>query len=103
MAAVTAGVVATEVALPGAASASTGRTAPPASVDKIGADVGGTTAPDFGPNVFVFDASTPAADIQARFDALFAEQASNQFGTSRYAVLFKPGAYNVDANLGYYT
>ncbi|HKE67118.1 MAG TPA: adenylyl cyclase, partial [Micromonosporaceae bacterium] len=47
--------------------------------------------------------STPAADIQARFDALFAEQASNQFGTSRYAVLFKPGAYNVDANLGYYT
>jgi hypothetical protein len=34
---------------------------------------------------------------------MFAEQASNQFGTSRYAVLFKPGAYNVDANLGYYT
>ncbi|HEU0237690.1 MAG TPA: adenylyl cyclase [Micromonosporaceae bacterium] len=103
MAAVTAGVVAAEVALPGAASASTGRTALPASVDKIGADVGGTTAPDFGPNVFVFDASTPAADIQARFDALFAEQASSQFGTGRYAVLFKPGAYNVDANLGYYT
>jgi hypothetical protein len=28
---------------------------------------------------------------------------SNQFGTQRYAFLFKPGQYTVDAQLGYYT
>jgi hypothetical protein len=59
--------------------------------------------PDFGPNVFVFDAETPAADIQARFDALFARQEHNEMGTDRFAVLLKPGAYHVVAKLGYYT
>jgi hypothetical protein len=59
--------------------------------------------PDFGPNVFVFDGDTPAADIQATFDELFQKQQSNEMGTDRYAVLFKPGAYNVVAKLGYYT
>jgi hypothetical protein len=63
----------------------------------------GRRQPDFGPNVFVFDATTPAADIQAKFDDLFAKQKDNQMGTDRYAVLFKPGAYNVVAKLGYYT
>ncbi|MDR7279792.1 adenylyl cyclase [Catenuloplanes atrovinosus] len=60
-------------------------------------------APDFGPNVFIYDPSTPAAEIQARFDTLFAEQERNEMGTSRYAVLLKPGAYQLDARLGYYT
>jgi hypothetical protein len=63
----------------------------------------GRKEPDFGPNVFVFDAATPAADIQAKFDELFEKQKSNEMGTARYAVLFKPGAYNVVAKLGYYT
>ena len=57
--------------------------------------------PDFGPNVFVFDPSSPG--IQAKFDELFAKQQNNEMGTDRYAVLFKPGAYNVVAKLGYYT
>ena len=61
------------------------------------------THPDFGPNVFVYDPTTPVADIQAKLDALFTAQADNQFGTSRFAVFFKPGTYAVDANLGYYT
>jgi hypothetical protein len=65
------------------------------------ADRGGE--PDFGPNVFVYDPSTPAAQIQARFDALFAQQEHNEMGTNRYAVLFKPGRYDVNAKLGYYT
>jgi hypothetical protein len=59
--------------------------------------------PDFGPNVFVYDPSTPAAQIQAKLDELFARQEHNEMGLNRYAVLFKPGRYDVDAKLGYYT
>ncbi|GLW06481.1 coagulation factor 5/8 type [Microtetraspora sp. NBRC 13810] len=65
------------------------------------ADHGGE--PDFGPNVFVYDPETPAAEIQAKFDQLFAQQEENEMGTNRYAVLFKPGQYDVNARLGYYT
>ena len=96
-----ASVAATEIALPGVANAATGATTS-ATTSAIPA-AGHSSAPDFGPNVLIYDPSTPIADIQAKFDALFAAQADNQFGTERYAVLFKPGAYNVDANLGYYT
>ena len=63
----------------------------------------GRKQPDFGPNVFVFDPATPAADVQAKFDELFEKQKNNQMGSDRYAVLFKPGAYKVVAKLGYYT
>jgi hypothetical protein len=59
--------------------------------------------PDLGPNVFVFDPSTPQATIQNRLDTIFAQQERAQFGSGRYAVLFKPGSYTVDANVGYYT
>ncbi|MFJ1754985.1 RICIN domain-containing protein [Kitasatospora sp. NPDC088134] len=59
--------------------------------------------PDFGPNVTVFDPSTPAATIQAKLNAVFAQQESNQFGAQRQALLFKPGSYSVDANVGFYT
>ena len=58
--------------------------------------------PDFGPNVFIYDPATPAATIQAKLDALHDRQADAQFSDNRYAVLFKPGQYNVNANLGYY-
>ncbi|MFJ6200202.1 adenylyl cyclase [Micromonospora sp. NPDC092111] len=59
--------------------------------------------PDFGPNVFVYGPGTPAAEIQSTFDRLFARQERNEMGTDRYAVLLKPGRYEVDARLGYYT
>src|SRR5688572_4327057 len=59
--------------------------------------------PDLGPNVFVYDQSTPTAQIQAKLDELFARQERNEMGTDRYAVLFKPGRYDVNATLGYYT
>jgi hypothetical protein len=59
--------------------------------------------PDFGPNVFIYDPSTPVAEIQAKLDALATQQDSNEMGTDRYAVLFKPGTYDVNARLGYYT
>jgi hypothetical protein len=59
--------------------------------------------PDFGPNVRIFDPSTPTATIQATLDSIFAAQESSQFGAARYAVLFKPGTYDVDARVGFYT
>src|SRR3981081_4255929 len=59
--------------------------------------------PDFGPNVTIFDPATPAATIQSRLDTIFSSQESSEFGERRFAVLFKPGAYNVDARIGFYT
>ncbi|MEU6387736.1 coagulation factor 5/8 type domain-containing protein [Streptomyces sp. NPDC046939] len=57
---------------------------------------------DLGPNVIVFDPSTPG--IQARLDEIFKQQESAQFGAGRYALLFKPGTYNgLNAQLGFYT
>lgn len=59
--------------------------------------------PDFGPNVLLFDPSQPASEIQSRLDAVFAQQERNQFGSGRYALLFKPGRYDADVNVGFYT
>lgn len=57
---------------------------------------------DLGPNVLVFDPST--AGIQAKLDEVFKQQESAQFGTGRYALLFKPGTYHgLNAQLGFYT
>ncbi|MFJ6567881.1 RICIN domain-containing protein [Streptomyces sp. NPDC091292] len=59
--------------------------------------------PDLGPNVSVFDPSMSSATIQSRLNQVFGQQETNQFGAQRYALLFKPGSYNVDANVGFYT
>jgi hypothetical protein len=62
--------------------------------------------PDLGPNVHVFDPSTPVATIQAALDAAFDAQLLSptaEFGPQRVAFLFKPGRYAVTARLGYYT
>jgi F5/8 type C domain len=56
-----------------------------------------------GSNVLVFDTSMSTASIQSQLDAVFAKQESNQFGTDRYELLFKPGSYSVNANVGFYT
>jgi hypothetical protein len=77
----------------------------------IGAAAGGPPPPgppDFGPNVVVFDPSMPTSQIQATIDAITAQQVDNEFGTQRYALLFKPGTYGTVANpltfqVGYYT
>ncbi|WP_344419215.1 coagulation factor 5/8 type domain-containing protein [Amycolatopsis minnesotensis] len=45
----------------------------------------------------------PASRIQDELDSVFACQESNQFGGERFALLFKPGAYDADANVGFYT
>jgi hypothetical protein len=59
----------------------------------------------FGPNVLVFDPTMAMTDIQAKIDAVAMTQAppAGQFATTRYALLFKPGAYNLDVNVAYYT
>jgi len=57
---------------------------------------------DLGPDVIVFDPSTPG--IQARLDEVFARQESAQFGTGRCQLLFKPGTYHgLNAQIGFYT
>ncbi|MFG2799712.1 discoidin domain-containing protein [Streptomyces pseudovenezuelae] len=57
---------------------------------------------DLGPNVIVVDPSTP--NLQQKFDQVFAQQESAQFGSGRYQFLLKPGTYNgINAQLGFYT
>ncbi|WP_017241976.1 RICIN domain-containing protein [Streptomyces sp. SS] len=65
-----------------------------------------STAPgdvDLGPNVVVVDPSMPSSTVQSRLNTIFQRQETNQFGPERYAVLFKPGTYNNDVNVGFYT
>src|SRR6266700_3061542 len=71
---------------------------------------GGAAAapPGLGPNVIVFDSSMPTSQIQATVDTIASKQVSNQFGTERYALLFKPGTYGssddpLNFQVGYYT
>jgi hypothetical protein len=85
----------TPVAAP--AGTPTAASAPPAPAQHAAGE------PDFGPNVYVFDATMSADTIQSTLDAVYAQQKKAQFGPGRYALLFKPGSYGVDVNLGYYT
>lgn len=68
-----------------------------------------TTQPDvpnFGPNTRIFDPSMSSASIQAQLDADFATQKDTltaQMANRRIAHLFKPGAYSVHDDVGYYT
>ena len=87
--------VATVIGFGGAASAQQAAQAPVA-------------APDFGPNVTVFDPGMPTSQIQAAADAIYAQQVDNEMGTERKALLFKPGTYGSGAEpliikVGYYT
>ena len=58
---------------------------------------------DFGPNVVIFDPSMSSTTIQNRLDLVFDIQEANQFGPERSALLFKPGTYTANANIGFYT
>ncbi len=60
-------------------------------------------APDFGPNVLVFDPSMPMASIQSQLDQVYGQQDAAQFGSGRYAFFFKPGQYSLDVKVGFYT
>ena len=63
----------------------------------------GSSNPDFGPNVLIFNSSMAAATMQERIDKVYARQQNNQFGPARNALLFAPGDYKLDIPIGYYT
>ncbi|WEK55042.1 MAG: Ig-like domain-containing protein [Candidatus Cohnella colombiensis] len=65
--------------------------------------VAALTQPDFGKNVFVFDPAMPAMDIATIATNVFTKQETNQFGSERYALLFKPGTYSTPIRVGFYT
>jgi hypothetical protein len=87
----------------GLAGATAAHASPESALDGFG-----SSNPDLGANVVIFDPSMPQADIQARLDAISTQQVPNQFGPERYSVLFKPGTYGSTANplvfqVGFYT
>jgi hypothetical protein len=63
----------------------------------------GSSNPDFGPNVLIFNSSMAARTMQERIDKVYARQQNNQFGPARNALLFAPGDYKLDIPIGYYT
>ncbi|HEX3588870.1 MAG TPA: discoidin domain-containing protein [Pseudonocardiaceae bacterium] len=81
----------------------TATTTPPPTTPPVGTAPPTSDQPNFGPNVHIFDPSMSSATIQSTLDSVFAAQQNNQFGTRRDALLFKPGTYNVSANIGYNT
>ena len=94
----------------GAASAASASPAHPTAVHhaRVRPAVHPAGAPDFGPNVYIFDPGMPQSQIQATVDSIASQQVSNQFGTQRYALLFEPGTYGSAADplffqVGYYT
>src|SRR3954453_16298946 len=79
-----------------------GTTTPPTTTPPTGPTVpaGGS----LGANVIVFDPSMSSASIQSQADTIFRQQESNQFGTQRYVLAFKPGPYNgLNIQVGFYT
>jgi hypothetical protein len=58
---------------------------------------------DFGPNVHIFDPHGDMTAIQGQIEDIWSQQEANQFGTERYAYLFKPGSYSLNVKLSYYT
>lgn len=71
--------------------------APPGAV----AAAPNTTA--LGPNVYVFDPGMPADEIRRIASEVFRKMEANQFGPERYALLFRPGTYDVAFKVGFYT
>jgi hypothetical protein len=63
----------------------------------------GGPAPDFGPNVLVFDPSMSMSSIQSQLATVYSQQDGAQFGTGRYAYFFEPGQYALDVQVGFYT
>ena len=56
----------------------------------------------FGKRVLVFDPSMDRREMQEILDALHQQQAHRQFGSERYALLFKPGTYDLTITVDYY-
>ena len=79
-----------------------------ALANAAGASHRSLAATSFGSNVYVFDPSMTTSQIQATVDTIASEQVDNEFGSQRYALLFRPGTYGSASdplmiNVGYYT
>ena len=71
--------------------------------------------PDFGPNVLILDPSMPATTLQGLLDKIAIPQNAitprtpvgfgygAEFSKARYAIFFKPGRYQADVKVGFYT
>jgi len=73
------------------------------NTQSLSSTIPGNSVVDLGPNVKIFDPSMPNADIQSIVDSIFKTMESNEFSDQRYVFLFKPGTYNVNINVGFYT
>ena len=56
----------------------------------------------FGSNVMLFDPDMDMGAIQHTIDTLHEKQANAEFSDRRYALLFKPGEYDLDVTVDYY-
>ena len=57
--------------------------------------------PTWPSSVTLFDSETP--DIRTKVGDIYNQSIQDIFGDLRIALLFKPGIYNVDVPVGYYT
>ena len=57
-----------------------------------------------GKNVFVFEPGMDMKEVQSLIDSIFARQSARrgEFTINRYALLFKPGMYDLDIKVDYY-
>ena len=62
------------------------------------------TDPVLGENVFIFNPEMNMKDIQAVIDTVFGRQSArrSEFSSNRYALLFRPGHYDLDVKVNYY-
>lgn len=60
------------------------------------------TTSEFGENVLLFDVSMDLDSIKLTLETLHEQQKYNEFGSERYALLFKPGTYELDVTVDYY-
>ncbi len=58
---------------------------------------------NFGTNVTILDPTMPQAQMQARINQIYERQRDNQFGLPRDAIMFKPGTYDLDIPVGFFT
>ena len=58
----------------------------------------------FGENVFLFAPNMDMKEIQILIDSMYSQQhpKTSEFSMNRYALLFRPGSYQLDLKLGYY-
>jgi Carbohydrate binding domain len=92
-------------------TASTSPSAPPSTTPPSTTPPTGSTPPatggSLGANVIVISPSESVSTIASTLNALGTQQATDQFGTQRYEILFEPGTYGstaspLDFQVGYY-